>query len=89
MGVVGGLVVYFLVWWTLIFCVLPWGNQPDANPEVANAKSAPANPRIKKKFMITTLLSCVVWLIIYGLIESDVISFHEMARQLAQEEHIQ
>ena len=88
MSWISGIVVYLLVWWTLLFCVLPWGNQPEENPEVANAKGAPANPRIRKKFLITTLLSCGLWLIIYGLIESDVISFNEMARKLAQEENI-
>lgn len=88
MGIVSGIVVYILVWWTLLFCVLPWGNSPEEDPDVANAKSAPANPRILKKFLITTLLSCVLWLIIYGLIESDVISFKEMAHKLAQEENI-
>lgn len=89
MGLVSGIVVFLLVWWTALFCVLPWGNRPDDNPEVANAKSAPANPRILKKFLVTTLLTCVLWLIIYGLIESDVISFYDMAQELAKKEHIQ
>ncbi len=88
MGPVSGVVVYLLTWWVTLFCVLPWGNNPDAEPEAGNAKSAPANPRIAKKFLITTLLSAVLWLMIYALIESDVISFHEMARKLAQEENI-
>ncbi len=89
MNLITGIIVFLLVWWTALFCVLPWGNRPDDNPGIANAKSAPANPRILKKFLITTLLSCVLWLIIYGLIESDLISFHDMARQLAKEEHIE
>lgn len=88
MGIVSGIVVFLLTWWTVLFCILPWGNQPDQNPEVANAKSAPANPRILKKFAVTTVLSCVLWVMIYGLIQSDVISFHDMAQKLAQEENI-
>lgn len=89
MSVVSGIVVFLLTWWTLLFCVLPWGNHPEADPLVANAKSAPANPRILRKFILTTLLSCVLWLMIYGLITSDVISFHDMAQKLAQEENIE
>lgn len=88
MSIVSGIVVFLLVWWTILFCVLPWGNRPDDNPDVANVKSAPANPRILKKFGITTLLSALVWLMIYGLIESNVISFYEMAQELAQKEQI-
>lgn len=89
MGLVSGIVVFLLIWWTLLFCVLPWGNRPDDNPDVANAKSAPANPRILKKFLITTLLTCVLWVIVYGLIQSDVISFHDMAHELAKKENIE
>ncbi len=89
MSWVTGVVLYLLIWWTALFCVLPWGNHPDPEADVAHAKSAPLNPRIKQKFLITTLLSAIVWLMIYGLIESNVISFNEMARKLAQEEKIQ
>ena len=89
MYVVSGIIVFLLIWWTMLFCVLPWGNRPDENPDVAHAKSAPSNPRLRKKFLITTLISCVLWLIIYGLIVSDVISFSEMAQKIAQEENIQ
>jgi predicted secreted protein len=89
MGIVSAIVVFLIIWWTALFCVLPWGNRPDENPDVANAKSAPANPRIMRKFLITTLLTCVLWLIVYGLIQSDVISFHDMAHDLAKKEHIQ
>lgn len=89
MSWVSGVVVFLLIWWTALFCVLPWGNRPEEKPDVANAKSAPANPRILKKFGITTLLTCALWLIVYGLIQSDVISFHDMAQKLAKEEHIQ
>lgn len=88
MDIVSGIVVFLLVWWMTLFCVLPWGNRPDENPDVAHVKSAPANPRLPRKFLITTVISCVIWSIIYGLIEADVISFSEMAREMAQEENI-
>lgn len=86
MGWVSGIVVFLLVWWTALFCILPWGNRPDENPDIANAKSAPANARIRQKFMVTTLVSALIWLMIYGLIQSGVISFREMAAVIAAEE---
>jgi predicted secreted protein len=86
MDIISGVIVFLLVWWTILFCVLPWGNHPDENPDVAHVKSAPANPRLRRKFLITTLITCVLWLIIYGLIEANVISFTEVAQEMAQEE---
>ncbi len=84
MGWVSGTAVFFMIWWTLIFCVLPWGNRMQDIPEGGQAGSAPINPRIKEKFIATTIVSVIVWVIIYALIESNLISFHEMAKELVK-----
>lgn len=85
-----GFVTFMCIWWTAIFMVLPWGNNPEpGEAQAANeffGKSAPANPRIKQKFMVTTVLSIVIWLIVYALVESDVISFREIAASLARQD---
>lgn len=57
--------IYVLVWWTVIFCVLPWGNQAPDEKQVGFASSAPANPRIGLKLVITTILSFAVTGLIY------------------------
>ncbi len=82
MGIVSGIVVYFITWWTVLFAVLPWGVKPPDNPEPGHAPSAPAQPRLLKKFMITTIVSAVIWLVIYGVVESGLISFRDMARSM-------
>ena len=79
MSWVTGLAVYFIVWWVVLFTVLPWGVHPPATPEPGNAPSAPENPRLWLKAGITTALAGVVWLVIYGLIESDLISLRDAA----------
>jgi len=86
MGIVSGIVVFLMVWWTALFAVLPWGIRHDENPQTGNVTSAPDKPRILKKFLITTLVSCVIWLLIYGLISSNVISFYDMAEDLAAQD---
>ena len=43
MSWVTGLAVYFIVWWVVLFTVLPWGVHPPATPEPGNAPSAPEN----------------------------------------------
>lgn len=85
MSWISGIFVYFVVYWTVLFMVLPWGNQAEANPELGHAQSAPANPRLKQKFLATAVVAAVVWLIIYALVKMEVISFHDAARTMVEE----
>lgn len=88
-----GLVVFLCIWWTAIFTVLPWGNAPEPGVEQAPneffGKSAPANPRIKQKFIITTVLSVVIWLVVYALVESEIVNFREIAEQFARQDGLE
>lgn len=86
MGLISGIVVFLMVWWTVLFAVLPWGNRPSQAPITGNIVSAPDKPRILKKFLITTLVSVTIWLLIYGLISSNVISFYDMAADMAAQD---
>jgi predicted secreted protein len=79
-GWVSGIVVFLLIWWTMIFCVLPWGLRRDETGK-------PEMPRLRRKFLITTGLSFFLWLGIYALIETDIISFREIAKGMAQEDY--
>lgn len=65
-----------------MFAVLPWGNKAPDNPDEGIAGSAPENPRIILKLLITTGISIVIWIIIYILIEIEIIDFYEYARQM-------
>ena len=77
MTYVEGIVVYVLIWWVVIFAVLPWGVRPPAKSEAVpgQAESAPVRPRLWLKAGITTLAAAVIWLIIWAIIRSDLISF--------------
>lgn len=59
------IVAYAVCWWLVLFMVLPSGVAPDKNPVLGNAPSAPANPRLKRKFAWTTLFAIVPTLAIY------------------------
>lgn len=82
MSLVQGIVVFVLVWWTFLFCVLPWGNAPSEEPVAGETGNIPAKPRLALKFLITTGLSVVIWLIIYGLIKANVIDFYALAQDM-------
>lgn len=82
---VSGIFVYFITYWTVLFTVLPWGNHAESNPTLGNAPSAPANPRLKQKFIATGIVAAVIWIIIYVLVDVKIISFHDAARTLSEE----
>ncbi len=73
------LVVFVMVWWTVLFAVLPFGTQPVAEADQATGwRGAPARPQIGRKLLITTLVSLVLWGLIMAVIRSDLISFRAM-----------
>ena len=80
MTIVTGIVVYVITWWLVLFAVLPWGARPPDHVDTGHAPSAPAKPRLRLKFLVTTGVAAVVWLGVYAVVESGWISFREMAR---------
>lgn len=77
-----GLAMYFLIWWLVIFCVLPWGIRTD----METGSGAPVNANIKKKFLITTGISLLVWLLVYGLIQANLIDYRAISKQMVEED---
>jgi predicted secreted protein len=82
-GWVTGIAVYILIWWVSLFTVLPISAKRSADPLPGTPESAPDNPRLLFKFAITTGIAMVLWLALYALNQSDIISFRDMARHLA------
>ena len=63
----GGLALYFVIWWILLFAVLPFGvrSQAEAGEVVQGSEpGAPALPALREKAIWTTLVSSVVLIIV-------------------------
>jgi predicted secreted protein len=87
MDIASGIVVFLITWWVVLFTVLPWGvTRDDGGPETTGP-GAPKDPKLKKKFIVTTLISVVVWVIIYALIEMQIVDLYEIGRQMAEEDY--
>jgi len=76
MGWVSGTVVYFLIWWVTLFAVLPVGAHPDAGSDPDTGwRGVPQRPRLLRKAVITTVISGLLWVAVYVLVDSDWLSF--------------
>ena len=70
------LVATFLtVWWIVLFAILPLGmsDQIKDPPTDGTQWGAPKNPNLKKKFITTTWVAAIVWVVIVGVIWSGII----------------
>jgi predicted secreted protein len=69
-------VLYVIVWWTVLFAVLPVGTRPVAEADaVTGWRGAPARPLMGRKLLATTLISAALWGILLTVINSGWISF--------------
>ena len=78
MGIVSGIVVFVILWWLVLFMVLPWKVRPVDHPETGHAESAPEKPRITFKFVTTTAITAVLWLLFYMIVQSGWVSFRSV-----------
>ncbi|MBC6714639.1 MAG: DUF1467 family protein [Aurantimonas coralicida] len=68
MGWVSGLAIYFIIWWTSLFVILPLGQRSQADADditLGTTHSAPAQHRMGWKLLQTTILACVVFAAFY------------------------
>lgn len=72
-----GVVLFTMIWWTVLFAVLPIGTNPvaDADPATGGWRGAPERPQIARKLLITTLVSVLLFLAAFAVIQSDILSF--------------
>ena len=79
MGWTTGIAIYLVIWWIVIFMVLPWGVKTVGEEDIAkgHAPSAPQKPYLGRKLLATTVLAAVVWAIIFAIVEWGGLSFRE------------
>jgi len=70
-----GIFVYLIIWWAVLFAVLPIGVKRQENPEPGTDPGAPEKPMLLKKALITSVVSGVVFAGVYWLMVSDYLTF--------------
>ena len=76
-----GLVLFIVIWWTLLFAVLPFAVRSqleDGDVVKGSEPGAPAQSHIKKKFLITTIIAVIIWVAICSVIVFDLLDWADI-----------
>lgn len=83
MGVLTGFAIYLTVWWTVLFVILPLGTVTHAEAGIDTSDGtdpgSPVNPNLKRKFITTTWVSAIVWLMIFAVIHFHLINLSDLS----------
>lgn len=70
------LAIYFVIWWTVLFAVLPFGvrTQGEVGEVVPGTPaSAPEGPRLLRVFVVTTLVAAAVFALVHELLAGSLV----------------
>jgi predicted secreted protein len=82
MGPITWIGIYLIIWWTVLFGILPLGTITHAEAGIDRGDGgdpgAPVDPKLKKKFLTTTWVAAVVWLVLFAVIKLGLIQLPPM-----------
>ncbi|MEO1720650.1 MAG: DUF1467 family protein [Pseudomonadota bacterium] len=81
MSIVFGIAIYFVVWWIVLFAVLPFFAQPQGEQgEIVpgTVESAPVTFRLGRIVLANTLASTLVFVVLWFVIVYDPFSLGQM-----------
>jgi predicted secreted protein len=77
------LAIYFVVWWVVLFAVLPWGvHRQDESGEIAPGTDpgAPSFPQLKRKMIWTTIVATIVFTAWYVAYTNQLVTLDQLSR---------
>lgn len=81
MNFVTGMVVYLIGWWITLFAILPLGitGQAESGEIVPGTESgAPVAANFRHKAWLTTVTTAIIWLILFVVLEFQLISLNDI-----------
>ncbi|MEG6509627.1 DUF1467 family protein [Methyloligella sp. 2.7D] len=76
-----GIAIYFVIWWIVLFAMLPFGVKPQGEEgEIppGTTASAPTNPRFLPKIIATTVVATIVFGAVYFFVFSGRFSLDDI-----------
>lgn len=81
MNLTGGIVLFAVMWFMVFFVALQINprSQADAGQVVPGTPaSAPSDPRLKRKVVVTTMVTILLWSVVASVILSGMITLHDI-----------
>ena len=82
MKIGSAIAIYFITWWLCLFITLPFGvkNAHEAGEavELGNEHGAPVHPMLWRKVLATTVISAIVFSLIWGQVTYHWVSFDDL-----------
>ena len=81
MGILTAVAIYFVIWWTVLFAILPIGVRSQEENEdivLGTTHSAPADPRLAFKAIITSIVSAAIFAAFYLVTEVYGFTFNSL-----------
>ncbi|MBL4595967.1 MAG: DUF1467 family protein [Robiginitomaculum sp.] len=66
MGPITSLAVFFVIWWVVLFTVLPFGIRgqwEDGDTVAGTEPGAPVKTNLRRKFIITTIIAALIFVV--------------------------
>jgi predicted secreted protein len=84
MAISTAIAIYFLIWWVVLFAVLPWGVRAQGEEDAAPGTDpgAPAVPRLLAKLAWTTAVATVVFGLCAFVYLSGLVTLDDLAALL-------
>jgi predicted secreted protein len=79
------LAIFFLIWWVVLFAVLPWGiKSQHEGDEIAPGTDpgAPSKARIGRKLLWTTMIAAAIYALCYGIYAEHSVTVDSLAKVL-------
>ena len=83
MPITTAVAIFFLIWWVVLFAVLPWGirSQHEGGEIVPGTDpGAPAIPNLGRKLLWTTLVSVAIFAACYVVYVDRLVSLEDLVR---------
>lgn len=77
MGIFNAFFIFLLVWWVMLFTVLPLGVQRHEEDGKGFDSGAPRIPDLKKKLILNTVISFSIMVVLWLLVEFEVIRWSQ------------
>ena len=79
MSLTGSLIIYVLIWWIVFFALLPMDVNREKKQNIIGIDAgAPENPKIIKKFVYSTLITSIIFIIIFLLVKYEYLNIRNL-----------